>query len=79
MLFADDVSRLKFGRLSTGRCGRRGQFHVSISVQPGQMFEPVVERIAGNVAVDVQAQAVNQMNEQLPSRIDEVLQDPRMQ
>ena len=57
--------------------GAGGQSQV-ISVQPGQMFELVVERIAGNVVVDVAGQAVNQMNEQLPSRVDEILQDPRM-
>ena len=57
--------------------GAGGQSQV-ISVQPGQMFEPVVERIAGNVAVDMAGQAVNQMNEQLLDRVNEILDDPRM-
>lgn len=46
--------------------------------EEGPMFRPTIRAEAEGVSVEVTGQAVNQMNEQLPSRVDEILQDPRM-
>lgn len=51
---------------------------VAISVQRGEMFEPVVQQIAGDVSVKVTDQAVQQLDQQLPERINQHLNDPRV-
>lgn len=51
---------------------------VAISVQRGELFEPVVQKIAGDVSVKVTDQAVQQLDQQLPERINQHLNDPRV-
>lgn len=62
---------------TAGRAKESQPAQVAISVRPGEMFEPVVEQIAGDVSVQVTQQAVGQLNEQLPERINQHLNDPR--
>lgn len=46
--------------------------------EEGPMFRPTIRAEAEGVAVEVTGQMANQMNDQLPARIDEVLNDPRV-
>ncbi|WP_423208608.1 tape measure protein [Paracoccus yeei] len=62
---------------TAGRAKEGQPAQVAISVRPGELFEPVVEQIAGDVSVQVTQQAVGQLNEQLPERINQHLNDPR--
>lgn len=62
---------------TAGRAKESQPAQVAISVRPGELFEPVVEQIAGDVSVQVTQQAVGQLNEQLPERINQHLNDPR--
>lgn len=70
-----------YGQAATAAGGRSGasggDVRVIVQAEEGEMFRPVVRAEAQGVAVEVTNQAVGQLNEQLPERINQHLNDPR--
>ena len=69
-----------YGESGAQRAGdsRRVAVDVHVAAEEGEMFRPVVRAEARDVAVGVTNQAVGQLNEQLPERINQHLNDPRV-
>ncbi|AYF01544.1 phage tail length tape-measure protein [Paracoccus yeei] len=69
-----------YGESGAQRAGdsRRVAVDVHVAAEAGEMFRPVVRAEARDVAVGITNQAVGQLNEQLPERINQHLNDPRV-
>ena len=49
-----------------------------VHAEEGDMFRPTVEAIAENKSVTIMQQGMNEMNSQLPDRVEQIVNDPRL-
>lgn len=54
------------------------RIELHVTAEEGEMFRPTIRAEAEGIAIEVSGQAVNQINEQLPGRVNEILDDPRV-
>lgn len=51
---------------------------VNVTAEEGEMFRPVVKAIAKDQANNAVMQGMQEMNSQLPDRVEQIINDPRL-
>lgn len=58
--------------------GGQREIVLVVKAEEGKLFRPTVEEVANNSAVQVVTASLTEFNDQLPARVEEISNDPRM-